>query len=431
MHHADEGTRFGMATARTKKLILNGGLSVLLVGGAVAGYLLLRPADPQESSGEGQLPTVPVMVSQVSATAGASGKIESQSSQVVNFGGSGGTVATVDVAVGQAVTAGQQLATLDGEAAQLALSAANASYEAAEANLLSAKENLKTVKEGTPDETGAVVPPTKAQLATAEAGVSTAQASLDQAAADVASKQQAVDAGVLLAPIDGTVTEINGAVGGQASGGGGSSGGDSGSDDGASNPYGMPGGGDTSGGDTSSGFMKISNLGALQIVCTFSEADAAKIAIGQAARISFPVLPGVEAQGTVSNVAFSATTTQQGATGFKVTIALSAAPEGVRLGQSGDVVVIFAESTPEALAIPSSAVTMLEPGKFQVTVVDDQGNQTPTPVEIGVEGDFLTEITSGLEEGQLVLDGGGMGPDGFPDGGFPGGAVESAAPAGK
>ena len=76
------------------------------------------------------------------------------------------------------------------------------------------------------------------------------------------------------------------------------------------------------------------------------------------------------------------------------------------------------------LTVPSSAVTSAG-GAHSVTVVAD-GKQTRTTVEIGLEGDQLTEITSGLTAGQTVVLAtatGSTGTGNFPRGDFPGGGL--------
>ena len=85
----------------------------------------------------------------------------------------------------------------------------------------------------------------------------------------------------------------------------------------------------------------------------------------------------------------------------------------------------------DVLLVPSAAVTTAG-GQSTVTVVQN-GQQVSTPVEVGLEGDQFTEITSGLSEGDEVViatatDTGGTG--GFPGGGFPGGGALVGGPGG-
>jgi macrolide-specific efflux system membrane fusion protein len=95
-------------------------------------------------------------------------------------------------------------------------------------------------------------------------------------------------------------------------------------------------------------------------------------------------------------------------------------------------------SASNVLTVPSSAVTSVG-GTHSVTVVAG-GKQTRTAVQVGLEGDQLTEITSGLTAGQTVVlttATSTSGSNSFPRGDFPGGGigggglvVNGSAPAG-
>jgi macrolide-specific efflux system membrane fusion protein len=109
---------------------------------------------------------------------------------------------------------------------------------------------------------------------------------------------------------------------------------------------------------------------------------------------------------------------------YAVTVSLPTLPKGLRSGQSATVSVTTG-SRSNVLTVPSSAIT--GSGSNHTVTVVAGGQQTRTPVEIGLEGDQLTEVTSGLTAGQQVLlatasTSSGNG-NGFPGGDFPGGGA--------
>ncbi|HET6965823.1 MAG TPA: HlyD family efflux transporter periplasmic adaptor subunit [Acidimicrobiales bacterium] len=112
--------------------------------------------------------TATVQVGTVSQTVTASGNISPAQSQNVNFP-TGGTVSTINVSVGQRVTAGQTLATLDPGPAQAALTAA-------EDNLTAAQDNLSLAQNG--NETPPQIQQDNATLSVDQAAVNSAQTTL-------------------------------------------------------------------------------------------------------------------------------------------------------------------------------------------------------------------------------------------------------------
>jgi membrane fusion protein, macrolide-specific efflux system len=388
--------------------LVNGALGVLLVAGAGTAYLTLG------DGGDGAAAATRVTRVErgtVSASVSASGSVESARSQDLSFGTSG-TVAKIYVRAGQKVVAGAVLARLD-------------QTEALE-NIDVAKANLDAAEDG--DTTSAK-----------------GYASYLQVKNAYNSALRAYQGTVLKAPFAGTITAVNGTVGG-GSGGSGSSSSGSGSSS-SSSGSGSSGSGASSGGgsssssssssgsssSTGSGFMELVDTKHLQIEGDFTEADTTKLKVGQTASISFDALTGKTATGKITSIGLSPTTTDN-VVKFPATISLTKVPSGVRLGQTATVEITTA-SADDVLYVPTAAVKTAG-GQSTVTVVRD-GKQSTVTVETGVKGDQGTEITSGLNEGDQVvvtststgssgttqrggLPGGGAGPGGF-GGGAPGG----------
>ncbi|MEO3867740.1 efflux RND transporter periplasmic adaptor subunit [Nonomuraea sp. B12E4] len=360
----------------------NGALAVLLLGGVVLAYAQLGTG---RAAGQSDVRTVRATRGSVTASVSASGAVESSKSRALSFGTSG-TVEKVYVKPGDKVAAGDILARLDDDAAQENLSAAKAAYDGA-------------VDDGT-DTAQLYAAYLKARNAYREA-------------------QRTVTATVLKAPFKGTVTAVNGSVGGSSSGGG-NSGGAGGNDTGA-NAGNNAGGGQKAG---SAGFVEIADTGRLQLVGDFTESDVGKLKQGQQATVTFDALPGVTATGEVTQIEPVAATSNN-VVQYPVTITFTKVPSQVRLGQTATVEVVTGQAD-DVVTVPSTAVST-SGGQTTVTLLVN-GRQVRTPVRVGLRGTTLTEITSGVSEGDQIVPpattGGTGGNLRIPGGGgFPGGGA--------
>ncbi|SDJ80339.1 efflux RND transporter periplasmic adaptor subunit [Nonomuraea jiangxiensis] len=370
----------------------NGVLAVLLLGGAVLAYAQLGTG---RAAGQSNVRTVVATRGSVTASVSASGAVESAKSRALSFGTTG-TVEKIYVKPGDKVAAGDLLARLDDDAAQENLSAAKATYDGA-------------VDDGT-DTAQLNAAYIKARNAYREA-------------------QRTVAATVLKAPFKGTVTAVNGSVGGASSGGGDSSSGSTGNAAGG----GGAGGAQKAG---SGGFVEIADTGRLQLVGTFTESDVSKLKQGQQATITFDALPGVTATGKVTQIEPVAATSNN-VVQYPVTVTFTKVPSQVRLGQTATVEVETGRAD-DVITVPSTAVST-SGGRTTVTLLVN-GRQVTTPVQVGLRSTTLTEIKSGVSEGDQIVPptstggtGGGNlrfpgGGGGFPGGGGGGGARRVVTP---
>jgi macrolide-specific efflux system membrane fusion protein len=342
--------------------LINAALVVVAVGGGIWAYQIVSgPAAAEASQATTRTRAVVVTQGTVSQTVSASGSVASAATANANFTTSG-TVTEVGVKVGDVVAKGQVLAKVDATAAQ-------ASLNTAKANLTAAKAALTRAENNSADD---------ATITSAEAQVASAQAS-------VTSAQTTVNGTVLTAPIAGTVTAVNGAVGSSSSSSGSSSGGATGAT------------GSTS--SSSSGFIQLADLTKLQINASFAEADATKLKAGQAAEISWSALSGTRATGKVSTISPTATTSNN-VNSYAVVIGLETLPEGVRLGQSTTAVVTIAEAQ-NAIRIPTAALRTA--GGQRTVQVQVNGQVETRTVEVGITGGSFVEIKSGLKAGEQVV----------------------------
>ncbi|MGI5165601.1 efflux RND transporter periplasmic adaptor subunit [Spirillospora sp. CA-253888] len=366
-----------------RSLLVNGALGALLAGGAGVAYLTLGSGDGQADAASR---TVPVSRGTVTATVSASGAVESGRARSLSFGGSG-TVAKIYVKAGERVSAGEVLARLD-------QTEALESYNAAKANLAAADADTSTAK---------------------------GYASYLQIKNGYNAAARKLAGTVLKAPFAGTVTAVNGTVGGSSEGTGGGTAASSGD---SSSP---------SSSSSGSGFIELADTGRLQVEGRFTEADTTRLKAGQRATVTFDALPGVSATGRVTAIGPSPTTSDN-VVKYPATITLDDKPSGVRLGQTATAEITVGRAE-DALYVPSAAVRTAG-GQSTVTVLRD-GRRDTVQVEIGVKGDQGTQITSGLEEGDQVVvaatrgtsGNGGMVPGGrMPGGGLPGGGRGGGRP---
>ena len=164
--------------------------------------------------------------------------------------------------------------------------------------------------------------------------------------------------------------------------------------------------------------MTIADTSKLEVDGEFTEADVAKIKKGQQATVTFDAMPGTRATGKVTSIDQTATTSNN-VVQYGVAVALTDPPKGLRIGATGTVQVTTAQAA-DALIVPSAAVRTA--GGRSTVIVMRNGRQVPTLVQIGIQGDQGTQITSGLNEGDQVLipTSGITGGTGFPSGRFPG-----------
>ena len=213
-------------------------------------------------------------------------------------------------------------------------------------------------------------PATDAALAQQAAAVAQAQAQVDNA-------QRALDQTVLTAPIDATVTAVNGKVGDQASSGA------SGASTGAA----------------TSGFITLDDLTGLQVKAGFSEADAAKVKVGQGATITFDALTNTTLTGKVVSVDATQTVVQNVVT-YSVYISLDSVPAGLKPGMTASAAVVV-DKRDNALLLPSSAVRGT--GTTAQVTVKTGATEASQTVQIGLRGDQSVEIVSGLKLGDVVV----------------------------
>lgn len=317
-----------------------------------------------------------------------------------------GTVTSVNVAVGDVVTADQQLATIDDSSLRLALSAARADLNAAQDSL----DDLRSSGGST-------------------AAITTAKAKVAVKSNDVATAKSNLAAATMVAPFDGIIAEVNIEYGDTISGS--SSGGSAGG--GMQNA----GGGQAMSSSTSGSAIILISNDSYTVSTSVTSSDVASIKRGLQAELT---LAGSSETlyGTVSEVAVTASSSDSGTATFPVAINVTGKHKGLFAGSTVSVEIITSQLT-DVLAVPTEAVTTTDDESTVEKIVD--GVATTTKVTLGETVDGSVVITDGLSEGDQVQVPVGMSRGGgtqdadqngqFPSGqipngsgGFPGGGME-------
>jgi multidrug efflux pump subunit AcrA (membrane-fusion protein) len=251
--------------------------------------------------------------------------------------------------------------------------------------------------------------------------VASAQAAVVSAQAQVQAAQLALNETTLTAPSSGVIVSLNGEVGEMAPQGGGVTG----QAPGTTAPQAATA--SSASAAASSAFAVISDNSQYYAVVPFAEADAAGLQPNQNASLTFDAIPGLTISGHLLMVAPSSTVTSN-VINYYASFVLNRLDPRLRAGMTVNASVTTA-SADNVLYVPNAAIRNSN-GTTTVTVLSN-GQQVSTEVVVGLQGDTLTEIKAGLNEGQQVVlptiraatgsTGGGRGLLG--GGGFGGGVV--------
>ena len=365
-------------------------LGIIVVLGVVAGAWAWWSARSTAAVGEPPA-TAAVARADVRRTVLATGVIEA--SRLVSVGALvSGQIRALPVELGQRLAAGDLVAQIDPEDQQndlLRAEAALAQIEAqiaaqqashAEAQLaLDRKRQLAQRGLLTPQELEA----SEAQLAVAAANVKASEASRAQAQIAVESARVALERTRILAPVDGTVVAIV-----------------------------VREGQSINANQSSPTLVKIADLDTMVIKAEISEADIIHIRPGQKASFSLAGEPGRSYRATLralepapAAIADSDEIDTGSAIYYRAALDVPNPDGTLRIGMTAEVTLILDEAA-DVLAVPSGAVRSGRDGGATVQVHDPQSGQTSTrEVETGVSSASLTEIRSGLKEGELVVTG--------------------------
>lgn len=258
--------------------------------------------------------------------------------------------------------------------AQLTTSGTDATSTLASANatVKSAQENLAALMPTDADiaSAKATLESAKASLAALTAPASDtdlaiAQASVDSAKQALAQAQLNLEQATLTAPFDGIVSEVDVVPGSTAS----------------------------------STAVTLLNQNPLHVELKLSENNVVEVATGQKVQLTSDALSDWKANGTVSYIAPSGTTTN-GVVSYLVRVDFPNTDPRVRVGMTLNVDVITTQRD-NVLLVPTSAI-LTEGNQSVVQVVGADGKAQTVKVQTGISDGTHTEITGGLTEGQKI-----------------------------
>lgn len=279
----------------------------------------------------------------------------------------GGKLMERRVRLGDEVRKGQVLALLDPQDAERQLAAAQATLDAAEHRLVFARQQLQRDRAQAAQNLISTQ-----QLEQTQDSFDTADAAQKQAAAQLVLARNALSYNTLLADHDGLITSENADTGQVLSPG--------------QSVYGLAWSGDT------------------DVVLDASSADVGQLAIGQAATISFPALPGQHFQARVREIAPAADPSTRT---FRVKLSLTTPSEALRLGMSGEAA-LKPLTQPESVAshptytIPATA--LFHHGEAPaVWVIGADSRLSLRPVQVVRHGATSTVVSAGIADGDVIV----------------------------
>jgi HlyD family secretion protein len=156
--------------------------------------------------------------------------------------------------------------------------------------------------------------------------------------------------------------------------------------------------------------LELTDVDPLRLVIQVDEIDIGLIDEGLPVRVELDALQGVEYPATVETIA-SVGTNQGGIVSYDVEVIFDEIDPRARVGMTAEAIVIINEVT-GVLNVPNLYIRIdRADGQAYVNTIDEDGNITEVPVELGLRGQTNSEIVSGLNEGDLVavqLGGGGL-----------------------
>jgi membrane fusion protein, multidrug efflux system len=280
-----------------------------------------------------------------------------------------GKVIKRTVRLGDAVKQGQLIAQLDPVDAQKQAASAQAALDAAEHRFVYAQQQLDRDK--AQNEANLIA---ANQLEQTQDNFTAALAGRVQAAAQLVVARNNLQYNTLVADHDGLITSENADTGQVVSAG--------------QAVYGLAWNGDT------------------DVILDAAESDLGRISAGQAAKITFPALPGRQFEAHVREIAPAAD--PQSRT-YRVKLTMAGPPASVRFGMTGDATLATVPMGDDHAApqptytVPATAIFHKDSGPA-VWVIEGGGSTLQLrPVKVSTYTDHATVVTAGLNDGDVVV----------------------------
>jgi multidrug efflux pump subunit AcrA (membrane-fusion protein) len=134
---------------------------------------------------------------------------------------------------------------------------------------------------------------------------------------------------------------------------------------------------------------------------SLSEIDVPSVKIGQKATVIFDSISGETFTGVVATVDRIGSVSSN-VTSYTVNIKLDSASDKI-LPNMAATANIITQTAADVLEVPSTALVTTGGQIMAKTLVN--GTEVDAPVEVGISSDSMTQITSGLTEGETVITG--------------------------
>jgi membrane fusion protein, macrolide-specific efflux system len=295
-----------------------------------------------------------------------------------------GQVTAVDVAVGDKVTAGQELAKIDAASLAVGVAQAKASVASAQAKVDADATSGADATQTAADQ--AALTAANNQLSSAQS--QEAQATMTSPIAGVVATVNLVKGQTVSATSTSGSSGTSGTSGTGTSGGGGGSGGAAGTGAGASSTT-----------SSTTAQILVISTGSWIVNATVDATSVGLISKGEQAQLT---VTGSTATvyGTISSIGLVSSSTSATAS-YPVVVAVTGSPSGLHDGAGVAVALIYKQFT-NVVVVPSTALHRDSSGGQYVEQVTN-GKTVNTTVKVGVASAGQTQITSGLKAGDQIV----------------------------
>jgi HlyD family secretion protein len=138
-----------------------------------------------------------------------------------------------------------------------------------------------------------------------------------------------------------------------------------------------------------------------QVAAAVTESDLPLVTSGQAATVTIAAFDD-SVEGTVTAIDQQPASSSTGVVSYGIVIDLPEVPTGTMPGMSAEITIATA-SAADVLAVPAIALQATADGSYAVRVLDGTGEPQTVAVEVGLVTSSLAEITSGIEAGTAVV----------------------------
>ncbi len=147
--------------------------------------------------------------------------------------------------------------------------------------------------------------------------------------------------------------------------------------------------------------MAVVDFSALSVIVKVDEVDVVQVTQGQAVDLTLDALPGQVFHGIVSRIA-DAASQSDGVVVYEVRIGLDGSTSGIRPGMTAAATIIV-ENVQDVLVVPNLYIRLdRRTGQAFVNVLLPDGSLEERPVELGAQNETVSEVRSGIQEGDVI-----------------------------